>query len=172
MKTQNRVLLISSFIVTSLSLEAGLFCGGETKVTKTKILVQVNTQGNLSRVVDGSVDIILKDGNVDKSYALSSDEIVNFYEGCRNVGPSGSCDTVMLGLRAFDGSSFPVNVSFVGPDYSTTTVQARSRIDSLLLDGNRKKLSGNKMKVSKKTPTDLNDSYEFEDVVCVMTPDT
>lgn len=172
MNLPNKALIAASFIVSSFYLEAGLFCGGETKATKTKILVQINTQGNLSRVVDGSVEIILNDGTVDKSYTLSSDEIVNYYEGCRNVGPSGSCDTVMLGLRAFEGSSFPTHISFIGPDYSTSTVQARSRIDSLLRDVNRKSLSGNKMKVSKKNSSDLSDSYNFDDVVCVMTPDT
>lgn len=150
----------------SLASEAGILCAGETDM-KTRIYISVKTSGHFNKAEEASVEIVREDGTTEKNIKITKQEIVHYYEGCRD----NDCKKVMIGLSVFKENFYPVNVSFLGPDYSTSTFPAISRVRSLLDDRARTKLADNKMRVSKMDRNlDVNARYEFKDVVCLMVP--
>lgn len=158
----NRLIFKLSFFVTLSFTHAGVYCGAES-AEGTRVYVQVKTNGSMMEIDSGHIKIEKKDGTVVVDWPITRNEIFNYYQGCMDK----NCNKVLIALRAFKNRFHPINIRFIGPDYSTATTEDFIRVDNLLSDTERVKLAGNMVKVSKMDTQNYNAAYEFNDVVCV-----
>lgn len=141
-----RFALAMGLVAFGFSAEASIRCAGET-YSHTIVLVSVRTVGAVGSPVDVRVRV-----NNQALYTVEHNEIVQFFQDL-----NGS--RAYVGLGAYYDNNFPVTIRYTGQNYT-------GDLTRVLRDPNRRRQSGNEMRVWQGGNHEWGDQYRFRDVVC------
>lgn len=147
--------LVLALMTLSQSAFAYVTCAGETYAGRT-VQVTIETVGSMGSPQSGTVHFVDANGAT-SSYVLKQEEIVQFFENAD--GPAA-----IVGLAAYSELNNPVWIKYVGKNYEGDLIQ-------VLRDPNRKKQSGNEMRVWKGPGYGPTEQNQFMDVVCSVSLD-
>jgi hypothetical protein len=150
-----KLALMAAILGAGAAADASSRCAGET-YTRTVVTVTINTVGAVGFPQSGQVSIRPATGAA-RSYNLDSNEIVQYYESDANR-------RAIVGLGAYEQTNYPVLARYVGTNYQGDLVR-------VLRDPNRRRQSGNEMRVWMGPGYPWDRQFRFIDVVCSVVID-
>lgn len=150
-----KMMILSLAMTATTPALAYMNCAGETLGGKI-VEVAIETEGSMAVPTRGTVKVTETNGQI-TGYDLKREEIVQFFETVDNK-------RAIVGLAAYQALNNPIWIKYVGENYEGDLLKA-------LRDPNRKKQSGNEMRVWRGPGFGPDQQSQFTDVVCTIVLD-